>query len=309
MEIVEIVNNDLYNDYKNIHKLSEVDYFFCDGSCDKTIKKLIDDRIDLYSYMINNHTFIYCEYCLEQKSYLYNLDFINYMIYSEKEKPRDKKCSFCDEKLGGGCKWYYNYDIELYICKVCYKLDLNKKFKLLKNTDTIYLCDKNKYNPVIIQRYPIIHLCIPDKLKINSDISYWLKNIENIVYIDNNINNICYWLPFTVFYNFPEFINAVTFLLINCSRKNGEVASVLIDKNNRVSVDIIYNDFESYTQDYEKWNTSYNNSNNIDKNKILKKIISKYNETQSFYENELCKVFTEFSAYIRIHKKLKTYYG
>ena len=300
MEFVKVINNDLKNEYEYITKISDAHDFFCDGCCEQSLKDLFENKIELFSYQ----HFIYCKTCLDNKAYLNNLELINRIEYSTEDKPLDWKCGFCEKKLGGGCKWYCNININLDICTECYNSDISKNFKLLINTDNLYICDRNELHPVIIERRKIKDLHIPDLSDFDSFINTdnlkdWLNNIEHIVYIDSKINNIYYWLPFTNIYEIPDLIEASTQLLINCSPDGkGEIASVLYDNHYKISVNVVYDNFESYKIAFEEWEDTQLITR--DKKKLIYKLKQEYDNTNSIDIVELAKACKEFSGYIRL---------
>jgi hypothetical protein len=313
MDFVKVINDDLKNKYENLIKISESDEFFCDGCCDKSLKYLVENKIELFSYVFSNQHFIYCNNCLENKAYFNNLELVDRLEYSTEDKPLDWQCIFCEKKLGGGCKWYCNINIDLDICTQCYNSDISKKFKLLINTDDLYIGERNGLHPVFIERSEIKELNIPDLSDVNGFIdtdclSDWLHNIENIVSVDRKINNIYYWLPFTDIYVFPDLIDASTQLLLNCSPDGkGEVASVLYDTHYKISVNVVYNNFQSYRMEFEEWEDTQLITR--EKKKLITKIKKEYDNTDVLDTEELAKACKDFSGYVRLSKGLKTYYG
>jgi hypothetical protein len=313
MDFVKIINNDLKNNYENLIKLSDVNEFFCDGCCEKSLKYLFENKIELFSYAFSNEHFIYCKNCLDNKAYLNNLKPVDRLEYSTEDKPLDWQCSFCEKKLGGGCKWYCDATIDLDICTQCYNSDISKNFKLLTNTDNLYICERNELHPVLIERGEIKELKIPDLSDVNGimDNDYildWLNNIRNIVSVDRKINNIYYWLPFTDLYELPDFIDASTQLLVNCSPDGkGEVASVLYDNHYRIAINVVYDNFESYQMAFEKWEDTQLITR--DKKKLISKLKKEYNETNNIDTVVLANTCKDFSGYVRLSKELKTYYG
>jgi hypothetical protein len=313
MEFVKVINDDLKNKYENLIKLSDADEFFCDGCCEKSLKNLVDNKIELFSYVFSNQHFIYCNNCLDNKAYLNNLEPVDRLEYSTEDKPLDWQCSFCEKKLGGGCKWYCNIHTDLDVCAQCYNSDISKNFKLLKNTDYLYIGERNGLHPVIIERSEIKELKIPDISDVDGviDADYvidWLHNIENIVSLDSKINNIYYWLPFTDLCELPDFIDASTQLLLNCSPDGkGEVASVLYDDHYRIAVNIVYDNFESYKMEFEEWEDTQLLTR--EKKKLISKLKKEYDNTRTIDVTDLAKACKDFSGYVRLSRELKTYYG
>lgn len=307
----ETVNDFIQNnEYENLYRLSETESFMCDGDCGKTFKNLVEEKAPLYKHVAYGHLIIMCEKCLDNESYKKNLELVDRTEYTVKQKPLMWPCNFCGNKQGGGCKWYCNRISDIDMCMKCYEDDLFDKYTKIEDIERNWMCERGGLDPVLIVMDEVKELKVPEELKdkvTTERVESWFQDFDELVSIDDKINNICTWLPFTDVYEIPNY-SAATMLVVNCDIKNnGQVASVVFDDHGRMAVNIIFDTFEEYQKDVKEWKE--NQLSEEDRSKLLKKVKNDFKEKHEAEEEDLAHTCEEFSGYIRLIKKLNMYYG
>lgn len=260
----------------------------------------------LYDYFI-------CFDCKENKEQHYNnMVLIDRLNYSIEQKPLVWKCNECEQKLGGGHKWYvYKNNIDFCMNCVSNKDDLYnllmEKCQFISN-DINYCCI-DRLSPILLNvKY--------DDDKDNFDVPNEIQNLITEEKDNNFLNSIgCFvfcdldknnsLLKWTIFEDYMgiDFYNASTALAIKCEFPY-PIASCCEDDHGRISFDVIYNSFEDYKKDLSLWIKPSENElkKQTEKNKKFLK--------EGECSDENCLLGSKsFSEYIRFKKDLSFYFG
>ena len=311
---IKKLTHPLNEDLRNIIIMDNME---CDGMCDRTFKTIYDDQEDLYFYANPNiedsYGLILCTTCLVNNALLneHNEKLAKYKI------KKDTICDLCSNTFNNN-----GYELQteqfLYICSTCYNTkDICKRyFKKLDNPQHTYVCMRNDgWRRIVYQLKPITNLTIPKMLHkypelhiTEEKISIMENYLDVIVNLDPRIKNVCsnlaYWIPFILSDEMP-FYHSYTFLLIyaGCG-SNHPVVSGVWDDHGRVSLDLVYDDFDTFIDDYEQWkNNPCSNKEQIEAElKQLKWIEDEHNE-------KIAMLCTDFSNYIRLMRHLGLHYG
>lgn len=277
-------NNDNFDDIENKYACDNIN---CESPCLQT---------PFYHYKIGDGTCIdLCDDCYALNCTIKNL----FMIYFDIDI---KLCMMCDNNFSGRFKVCQYKGIMINVCEICYNdCDI---YVLLKNKFILILgrimCSNNSLSPSMLNVDDVKKRNINSRIK---DMITWDRNelwanyFESIIDISPNFNlfgSVRRWTLFTDLYDIPD-SNISTGLLIDCI--DGRVATLILDNNKKVKINIIYDSFNKYITDYDEWNRTKLNDDEL-QNMIFKysgKVINKKDMVQ------LCE---EFSGYIVIKNEI-----
>jgi len=237
--------------------------------CDLCDKKIINKDF----FYIGNFKFHLCgEECLNKFPSI--LSYVDKFNYSRVDKPLIWHCDNCNLFMGSGYDWYCNDKINIDICKHCY----NENNYIKKFNDRM----------IIIEGGMCLNLSSPleNNFEVPTEIQCEITDERNekftrlydsIVQCDIK-NSLRYWTMFTDFKEMRD-IHSKTCLIINCEKgSKHEIASLLVDNHGKTGINLVFNSFEKYLNEYDMWKTSKNE-------------------------------YPTFSEYVRISRNLSLYYG
>jgi hypothetical protein len=117
-------------------------------------------------------------------------------------------CLFCGiDPIDCDKKWFYHEQESISICDECFTSDLTDKFVSLQYNDisNYYVLDNE--HTQLINLEPLTKLNIPTEVadKITPDrVSMWFDHIPDITGMDNSMQRIATWLPFTDLVDIPN---------------------------------------------------------------------------------------------------------
>lgn len=257
-------------------------------------------------------SFICCD-CKENKEYHYNnMVLIDRLNYSIEQKPLVWKCDECEQKLGGGHKWYvYKENMDFCINCVSNKDDLYnllmKKFVFISNNIN-YCCIERSGQILLNVKYDDDkdNFDVPNEIQdliTEEKDNNFLDFIGCFVFCDLDVNDSL--LKWTIFEDYMrmDFFNALTALAIKCEFPY-PIASCCADDHGRISFNVIYNSFEDYKKDLNLWIKPSED----EFKKQTEKNIKILNKGECSEEN--CLLGSKsFSEYIRFKKDLTFYFG
>ena len=281
--------------------------------CDKCNKSV---EIPFY---ISDNEFDLCESC-----YNSNLDDLATEIdrtgYSIEEKPRIWKCIFCQEKMGGGCKWYViktdgGYGGGIDICTKCYLNDFAEKFKslfTLVSGDNLVCCMRTIPTVLDIGDSNRNLEILPEEIRneiTKERVDQWTNIIAEISHLKPNFSkfgSLKNWTLFTDITDIPHF-DAMTGLIVDCS--NSRVGSLLCDNHGRCGIDIIFNSCNEYLAAKREWENTKLNDTDAEFKRLDEKVVNDFKTIGSCDEDDLAAICREFSGYYRLKFRLGLYYG
>ena len=254
-----------------------------------------------------------------------NLKLIDRTKFSEEEKPRLWICFGCGTRLGGGCRWYCNQYINVDVCEDC------RRDRRISD-DFISVFEPNSVGVYYSERSGMLALDVfhevstADGYEVPRQIldhisgggtdfnitrewnGMFLDLFESFVHCDVE-GSLLNWTLCTEVSDMETF-HACTGLAVNCKRGSGHpVASIVFDDHGRVSMDVIYGDFESFWKDYEDW---CENKRIKDEKKRKAKIeeVKHIMDTKYSCDNIImAEASDHFGEYIRLIRNLDFYYG
>jgi hypothetical protein len=255
INMLEYVNTAVRNMSRGLCKLSESD-IQCDGVSDCHEYSTIIS--DLNAYVFNSphqhRILLTCGKCRKAQSW---------KSFFEEYQVIQHNCLFCGvDPVDCDKKWFYQEQESISICDDCFTSDLTDRFIALQSSDI-----PNYYvlggHAQLINLTPLIKLDIPEEVKdkITPDrVSIWFDHIADIKGIDNSMQRIATWLPFTDLVVVPnvkqpmddlqktdtetETETAVShIMLINCD--GGQIAKALISSDG-VFVKVVADSIQDY---------------------------------------------------------------
>ena len=248
MKAIDIVfvNKAIRNMSENLVKLSEFD-IQCGSGCHK-------DSTLVNSYVFNSphqhRIMLTCDKCRETWKTLF-----------KESQVIQHNCLFCGiDPVDCDKKWFYNEQESTSICNDCFTTDLTDKFIAFGDISNYYVLYHDHIQ--LLNLEPLTELNIPlDKITPDR-VSMWFSHIPNITGMDNSIQRIATWLPFTdlvntqlkqpkpnIMVDSPEEasdpIVDKKIMLINCN--GGQVAEAIVS-NDGVVVRIVNNSIQEYEE-------------------------------------------------------------
>jgi hypothetical protein len=189
----EYVNDAVKNmSYEYLVKLDESD-IQCDGSSScYTYATLVSDPLTCYAFSspYQQHMIMTCGNCTKTQRWKH--------FYVESPVIQHN-CLFCGiDPVDCDRKWFYQEHKKVSICNNCYTADLVERFIPLKFEDipNYYLLPDTQ----LINLTPLTELVIPDEVATEiteTRVTTWINLITYISNIDNSMQRLNTWLPFT----------------------------------------------------------------------------------------------------------------
>lgn len=264
--------------------------------------------------------------------------------FSTEEKPLKWNCYKCNKKLGGGCDWFTNEDLNIDICENCFNPDA-PFYSVLQHPNVNFVLEEpfelNNRSYGIIERSGelLCYLDVPSEflsnvfeplLELNEEycdlideglVRYTCAYIDDAIKdedyaqsfsVHSKINvtkklcreSILHWTILEKATDLCGEFQAMSGLLININ-DNQQVASYVIDDHGRVSVDVIFKSWDNYKKARAVWEEF---RKTVDDEKY-KNIVSEYCSKTGKLPNYELMHYVNFSAYCRLLSGLGFYYG
>jgi hypothetical protein len=260
-------------------------------------------KTPFHHYKIGDGTCIdICDKCFNDDDVIESLFMLR--IIDEKEKRICMICNIINDGFWIVCKYSGIY---IYICEWCVNdddknifddYDDKKIFDMVKGkfiivSGDVVCCNRSMF-PSMINIDKVNDRCIP--LLIKKEITFerlsmWVDLYESIVNISPNFQmfgSVRRWALFTDLYEVP-YRNLLTGLLFDCVDER--VAILVVDKYNRVSINVMYDVYDNYLIEYGIW---------------LKNKLSEFELVDMVYKLsgknvskvDICMICEEFSGYL-----------
>jgi hypothetical protein len=256
-DMLAYVNTAVKNISWGLCKLSESD-IQCDGSSDCHEYSTVVS--DLNAYVFNSphqhRMLLTCGKCRKAQSW---------KTFFEESQVIQHNCLFCGvDPVDCDKKWFYQEQESISICDDCFASDLTDKFIALASNTHYYITCHGKHAQ-LINLTPLTKLDIPEEVKDKitpERVSLWFSHIPDITGIDNSMQRIATWLPFTDLVGVPKVkqpngqktdtetdtdtdteTDVSHILLINCD--GGQIAEAVISSDG-VVVKVVANSIQEY---------------------------------------------------------------
>jgi hypothetical protein len=251
-DMLAYVNTAVKNMSRGLSKLNESN-IQCDGSpeCHECSTVVSDLNAYVFSSPHQNRMLLTCDKCRKAQSW---------KTFFEESQVIQYNCLFCGvDPVDCDKKWFYQEQESISICYDCFTSDLTDKFIALQSSDipNYYLLRHTQ----LINLTPLTKLDIPEEVKdkiTHERVSLWFSHIPDITGIDNSMQRIATWLPFTDLVGVPlvkqtngqktetetETETDVShILLINCD--GGQIAEAVISSDG-VVVKVVADSIQEY---------------------------------------------------------------
>lgn len=222
---------------------------------------------------------------------------------TEEEQPCRWRCDVCSKKLGGGCAWYFNRRLDLDMCDDCYgcsnmllttrrvspEIRTAKRGLRLKFVDPATI---DYTRPHSISFNTPEHACTLERAE------EWANEWSCLVRVPENF----VWMEWTRCADWHEmkYYPAWTSLAVRCVYgKELQVASLCKDSEGRISVDVVFDNLQSFLEDRDKFRVRMEQAP-----PQIFEILDKYHLEHNRFRDSLMVASQEYSEFIRLEKGL-----